>query len=487
MVSNIFIALLPFLGALASAAPSTREQHHHRRQLQRRTDGSSGTPAYNAGSSSDSSWASSSGDSTSSVWSGAQASASSESGEWSASGGQSWDQGGDTASATTIVHETTLTTTGSYETPKYGSGSMPAGDLQSCLNTCQAQFGGGSLAPPASTTTAAAANAESTAPTMTEGGAGATHTVVVAPTKGVLRFVPFAIEGKEGDTVEFIWGAGPHTVTMSDGTNVCNKSTTANAFDSGKLNATQTFSTKITSSSPQFHYCTVGTHCTSGMFGIINPPKNDTPPAASASASTASSSSSSAEKPSSTAGQGGGTGGCQSVDCWVNQYAAADDKSNQTVHAVKSACNGTSGSWTWGGAWDMSTLVSGGVTKDSVVENMLYSRLMLAMNPDMMTPGSPVDITKYNAPPPLNEFVAASGVATDSQSGTDAATASSPSSEAPGATESAASSSASDSTGADASKEAANSGSSSSGAAQTAISSIMLIAAMSLPAILLLI
>ncbi|WVF71871.1 hypothetical protein IAT40_006681 [Kwoniella sp. CBS 6097] len=503
MVSNIFITLVPLLGAMASAAPSKH---------QARTDGWSSSeassPSYDSGSGSSwdsAGWSEPKASYESSGWSeGSSSGSSSGSNQWKdqgssgwsgSEGKQSWDQGGEKASATTVVHETTLTTSGSWETPKHGSGSMPAGDLQSCLNTCHAQFGGGSLAPPPSTTTAAAAGAgESTAPTKTEGGdaasgAGATHTIVVAPTKGVLRFVPFAIEGKEGDTVEFIWGAGPHTVTMSDGQKVCNKSTTANAFDSGKLNATQTFSTKITSSAPQFHYCTVGTHCTAGMFGIINPPKNDTPPAAAAPpaaappAGEAASSSSSAEVPSSTAGQGGGKGGCQSMDCWVNQYAAADQKSNQTVEAVKSACTGTPGSWTWGGAWDMSTLVSGGVTKDSVIENMLYSRLMLAMNPDMMTPGAPVDVTKYNAPPPLNEFVAASGVAATTQSGSESG-APVPASEASLAAEAGASESSS-AAGAEASKEAANAGSSTSGAAQTVISSIMLIAAMSVPAILL--
>ncbi|OCF39444.1 hypothetical protein I317_06768 [Kwoniella heveanensis CBS 569] len=496
MVSSILITLLPLLGTMALAAPS---------KPQARTDSWSSDPSASYEASSGSAWDSSGWSEPkasyeSSGWS--EGSYDSSSGDqwqdqgygWSESGSegkQSWDQGGEKASATTVVHETTLTTTGSWETPKHGSGSMPAGDLQSCLNTCHAQFGGGSLSPPASSTTATAAAGESTAPTKSEGGgvgAGATHTVVVAPTKGVLRFVPFAIEGNEGDTVEFIWGAGPHTVTMSDGQNVCNKSTATNAFDSGKLNATQTFSTKITTSSPQFHYCTVGTHCTAGMFGIINPPKNDTPPAAppaaADNATSSSTSSSSAERPSSTAGQGGGQGGCQSVDCWVNSYAAASEKSNQTVQAVKSACNGTPGSWAWGGAWDMSTLVSvqGGVTKDSVIENMLYSRLMLAMNPDMMTPGAPVDVTKYNAPPPLSEFIAASGIATDSASNSGADASAATPADAAATTDGARESTSAD---ADASKEAANAGSSTSGAAQTAISSIMLISAMSLPAILL--
>ena len=59
---------------------------------------------------------------------------------------------------------------------------------------CQAKFGmsSGAPAPPASTAVAPAA------------GTGATHTVIVAPTKGVLRYVPFAVNASVGDTVRFM-------------------------------------------------------------------------------------------------------------------------------------------------------------------------------------------------------------------------------------------------------------------------------------------
>src|ERR1700678_2145284 len=46
-------------------------------------------------------------------------------------------------------------------------------------------------------------------------GSGATHTVIVAPTQGVLRYIPFALKASVGDTIEFIWGANEHTVTKS--------------------------------------------------------------------------------------------------------------------------------------------------------------------------------------------------------------------------------------------------------------------------------
>ncbi|WVW82753.1 hypothetical protein I302_104764 [Kwoniella bestiolae CBS 10118] len=457
MIATQVLTLLPILSTLVHASPH------------KRTDEWASKPesnSWDSGSSYDSGYSYSSEGSGESYNSGGSYDSNSYEGSGN-SYDSSWQSSGGEGHATTIKHQTTITTHLAYETPKYGSGSMWGGDLQGCLNMCQAQFGGGSSYAAQPTTTAAPA-AESTAATATEGGGGAmTHTVVVAPTKGVLRFVPFAIEGKEGDTVEFVWGAGPHSATLSEGQNVCNRSTTANAFDSGKLNATATFQSKIIGSSPQFHYCTVGTHCTSGMFGIINPPNNSTPPAAAANASSAASSSASvsveaskttSEKPSSTAGDGKGKGGCESVDCWVSSWEASGAQPKATVAAVKSACQGTDGAWAWGGKWDMSTVLVGGVSKDSVVENILYSRLMIAMNPTMLVAGSPMG--NFTAPPPLNEFVAAAAPAADSSTA--------PATVSAGA-EGAAATDASASASAGASQEAANAGSSTSGAGKTGI------------------
>ena len=72
---------------------------------------------------------------------------------------------------------------------------------------CAASYGAPTMAstwsaPPVATTTA--------------GGSGCmTHTVIVAPTQGVLRYVPFAINASVGDTVAFVWNANNHTVTKS--------------------------------------------------------------------------------------------------------------------------------------------------------------------------------------------------------------------------------------------------------------------------------
>lgn len=66
-------------------------------------------------------------------------------------------------------------------------------------------------------------------------GTGATHTVIVAPTQGVLRYIPFAVNATVGDTIKFMWGANNHTVTKSSALLPCNRSGDA-LFASGTQN-----------------------------------------------------------------------------------------------------------------------------------------------------------------------------------------------------------------------------------------------------------
>jgi plastocyanin len=81
--------------------------------------------------------------------------------------------------------------------------------------------------PPASTPTSGYSNSGS--------GNGATHTVIVAPTQGVLRYVPFVLNASVGDTINFMWGANNHTVTKSSQLELCNKTSDA-PFASGEHN-----------------------------------------------------------------------------------------------------------------------------------------------------------------------------------------------------------------------------------------------------------
>jgi plastocyanin len=141
---------------------------------------------------------------------------------------------------------------GSGSSSSYGSGSSNwnSGGYDSCVQRrflstpsltrliilvteCVAQFGNPSsmYMPPSSTSSGSSGN-------------GKTHTVIVAPTQGVLRYVPFALNASVGDTVKFIWGANNHTVTKSSQLSLCNK-TGDQHFVSGEQNKTFVCKNKI--------------------------------------------------------------------------------------------------------------------------------------------------------------------------------------------------------------------------------------------------
>jgi plastocyanin len=139
--------------------------------------------------------------------------------------------------------------------PTYGSGSNPWSNkpYDDCVKQCQASYP--TLTPPHQP------------PTKT----GKTHVVWVAPTQGVLRYVPFAVNASVGDTVKFIWGANNHTVTKGSQLTPCNK-TSDSPFASGIQLKDFVYEQVVNDTNPTFFYCAVPNHCTKGMFGIINPP-----------------------------------------------------------------------------------------------------------------------------------------------------------------------------------------------------------------------
>ena len=81
-----------------------------------------------------------------------------------------------------------------------------------------------------------------------------THTVIVAPTQGVLRYIPFAVNASVGDTVRFVWRANTHTVTKSSQLELCNK-TSAAPFASGTHDKDFTFDQVVNDTNPTFYYC----------------------------------------------------------------------------------------------------------------------------------------------------------------------------------------------------------------------------------------
>ncbi|OAX44609.1 hypothetical protein K503DRAFT_678229 [Rhizopogon vinicolor AM-OR11-026] len=265
-----------------------------------------------------------------------------------------------------------------YSTPAYGSGSYGGGGgggsgYQSCMQMCAASYGAPTMAsstwssPPATTTVAG-------------GSSGMTHTVIVAPTQGVLRYVPFAINASVGDTVAFIWNANNHTVTKSSQLAICNK-TEDIPFTSGEQNKSFVFTQTVNDTNATFFYCGTPGHCQKGMFGIINPPN--------------------------AAGSSGAVSSMMS--------SMASNSSNMTA-MVKYAQMMTAGdpmAATWGGNIDMSSMPAS--SYQYVLENVMYTRTFLAANPETLSADGSVNLSDAGTTPlmvPKDITVAASNSST---------------------------------------------------------------------------
>jgi hypothetical protein len=77
-----------------------------------------------------------------------------------------------------------------------------------------------------------------------------------------------------GKTVKFVWnGTKNHTVSKGSALDLCNK--TADAFfTSGIQKGPHEFTQLVNDTNPIYFYCAVSPHCSKGMFGIVNMPKN---------------------------------------------------------------------------------------------------------------------------------------------------------------------------------------------------------------------
>jgi len=269
-----------------------------------------------------------------------------------------------TTTSSAQMHDATSTAAAAATTTSamYGSGSANWGtDLNSCVQMCQAKFGMGSGAPPppppASTTVAA--------------GTGATHTVIVAPTKGVLRYVPFAVNASVGDTVRFMWGAGPHTVTKSSALTVCNKSADASSFASGMQNASFVFDQVVNNTEPTFFFCAVPSHCQKGMFGIINPP---TAPA----------------------------GAANSVGMMMSTWTSQNPDLAKMQSAVDKMTINTP-AYNWASNMDANAIPV--EAQQSLVENIFYSRMFYATNPGAEQGASRPDGQPISIPNDVNTLL----------------------------------------------------------------------------------
>jgi len=274
--------------------------------------------------------------------------------------------------------------------PTYGSGSTGASGYDDCVQQCIASYG----APPVAYTPPTPTGGEEPA------GNGATHTVIVAPTQGVLRYIPFALNASVGDTVKFMWGANNHTVTKGSALTPCNRSADA-LFASGAQNKDFVFTQVVNSTEPTFYYCATPTHCQKGMFGIINPPN--------------------------------AAGAPSSVGSMMQQVAANNSDISAYASYVDTQTQGTKAA-TWGTNLDMGALPEW--AQPFMAENVLYTRSVLAANPDIQQEDGSIDLSNMGSTPmmiPEDISVALNSAATpssaDSSAGSsDAASATSDSS-----------------------------------------------------------
>jgi len=231
-------------------------------------------------------------------------------------------------------------------------------------------------------------------------GSGATHTVIVAPTQGVLRYVPFVVNASVGDTVLFMWGANNHTVTKSSQLELCNKTSDA-PFASGEQNKPFSFTQVVNDTNPTFYYCGTPGHCEKGMFGIINPPN-------------------AFQQPSSASNMMSSLG---------NQYpstqAAMSYNSNVTANSTYAS--------NWGMNIDMSKMPDW--SQSYMAENIMYTQNFIAMNPEVVPKdGGVLDLSTLGSNPiMLPTDVAAAARANNAQSSPSPSTTSSSTSATPSA------------------------------------------------------
>ncbi|GAA5992613.1 hypothetical protein JCM5350_003672 [Sporobolomyces pararoseus] len=181
--------------------------------------------------------------------------------------------------------------------------------------------------------------------------------VIVAPMQGDLRMVPFNINVPENETITFIFGAGPHTVTQSSLLTICNASDAEGAFKSGRQEAGFQFPVVVTTNKTQSYYCGVPNHCEKGMFGLINGLNVAVP------------------------GDG--------FDDVIPKLTANNTELKSLYDETKKVCEGSEEAWAWGSTLQMGQFAPW--SQDVAAENILYTRQYYAKNPSSLASANPAN------------------------------------------------------------------------------------------------
>jgi plastocyanin len=256
------------------------------------------------------------------------------------------------------------------EPPKYGSGGEYGNDYNSCVSKCMATYGApsSSYSPPPQK-----AQEPGSAPTT-----GKVHTVLVAPVTGVLRYVPPMLDVPVGDTVKFVWnGPTNHTVSKASVLDLCNR--TADAFfTSGVKNGTFEFTRTVNDTGTTYFYCSVGVHCSKGMFGMVNPPK-------------------------------GAAGGNMTVEMMMPKWTAEYPDLAAAWSTVKARIAGTPAE-TWANTMDVTDIPV--AQQKGLAENIVYYRDFLSQNPGVQELNSgatlPAGVTSFNLPQDITQLLTGS-------------------------------------------------------------------------------
>ncbi|KIJ50485.1 hypothetical protein M422DRAFT_27438 [Sphaerobolus stellatus SS14] len=190
------------------------------------------------------------------------------------------------------------------------------------------------------------------------------HTIIVAPSQGVLRYVPFAVNATVGDVLHFNWHADRHRVTRSSVLQICN-ATQTNAFTTSVNNASFSFDVTVNDTQPVFFYCAVGTHCNQGMFGVVN------------------------------GEQANSARSAVTVGSMANTLVSADVALKAKWSAVKSLVASNPVANKWGTGISMEGMTNEQMV--SVVDNVLFSQLLIHQNMDYVSDNQ-FSISNSNSP-----------------------------------------------------------------------------------------
>ncbi|KAH7358730.1 Cupredoxin [Plectosphaerella cucumerina] len=92
--------------------------------------------------------------------------------------------------------------------------------------------------------------------------------------EGGLTFEPAELTAAVGDSVEFHFLGGFHSVARSSFDSPCTPVNGSDNIFSGPITgpSDEVFTVPIESEDPIWYYCATGQHCQNGMVGVINAP-----------------------------------------------------------------------------------------------------------------------------------------------------------------------------------------------------------------------